>query len=71
MGAEGGYAMLNAQIQRVWNNALTQNYQALLHSKDFQRKRLWETQYTCCDAYHLRNQPENIRCCVLGQRYGV
>lgn len=61
---------IQAQIQQVYNNALKQNYQALLASKDFQRRRRYETQYACCDAYHLRNQPENIRCCVLGQRYG-
>lgn len=64
------YDYLQVQIQYVRNNALIQNYQALLRSKDFQRKRSYETQYACCDAYHLRYQPENIRCCVLGQRYG-
>lgn len=61
---------IQAQIQYVYNNALRQNYQALLASKDFQRRRSYQTQYACCDAYHLSNQPENIRCCVLGQRYG-
>lgn len=62
---------LLAQIQQVCNNMLAQNYQVLLRSKDFQRRRSYETQYACCDAYHLRSQPENIRCCVLGQRYGI
>lgn len=61
---------LPAQIQFVQNNMIRQNYQALLRSKDFQRRRSYETQHTCCDAYHLEYQPENIRCCVLGQRYG-
>lgn len=62
---------LQAQIQYIQNHAMTQNYQALLRSKDFQRKRAWEMQAACCDAYHLKYQPENIRCCVPGQRYGV
>lgn len=61
---------LQAQIQQIHNQAMAQNYQALLRSKNFQRRRSYETQYACCGAYHLRNQPENIRCCVLGQRYG-
>lgn len=60
-----------AQIQQVRNNMLVRNYQALLRSKDFRRKRSYETHYACCDAYHLSRQPENIRCCVLGQRYGI
>lgn len=59
---------LAAQIQQIQNRVLQQNYQALLRSKDFQRRRTWETQAACCDAYHLRSQPENIRCCVLGLR---
>lgn len=61
---------LQVQIQYIQNQAMQQNYQALLRSKDFQRRRSYETQYACCDAYHLSWQPENIRCCVLGQRYG-
>lgn len=65
------YEYFSAQIQQVWNNALRQNYQRALASVDYRRKRSYETQYACCDAYHLRNQPESIRCCVLGRRYGV
>lgn len=64
------YDYLDAQIQQVYNNAITQNYQALLRSMDYRAQLLWDTQYACCDAYHLWNQPEPIRCCVLGQRYG-
>lgn len=56
---------LPAQIQYVHNNMLMQNYQALLRSKDFQRRRSYETQYACCDAYHLKNYSDSIRCCVL------
>lgn len=59
--------MLEVQIQQIKNQMLAQNYQALLRSKDFQRRRSYETQYACCDAYHLRYQPENIRCCVLSR----
>lgn len=59
-----------AQIQYIQNNAMRQNYEALLRSKDFQAQLSYGTQEACCDAFHLRNQPENIRCCVLGQRYG-
>lgn len=62
---------LPAQIQYIRNNMITQNYQALLRSKDFQRRRSYGVQYACCDAYHLRNQPDNIRCCVLGGYYGL
>lgn len=61
---------LPAQIQHIQNGMMAQNYQALLNSLDFRARLSYDTQYACCDAYHLRNQPENIRCCVLGQRYG-
>lgn len=65
------YFQLAGRIGKVQNSALAANYQALLKSVDYRMKRAWETQYACCDAYHLRNQPENIRCCVLGSRYGM
>lgn len=61
---------LQAQIQYIQNQAIQRMYQDTLRSMDYQRKRSYETQYACCDAYHLSRQPENIRCCVLGQRYG-
>lgn len=58
---------LQAQIQYIRNDAFRQNAEALLRSKDFRHRRSYETQYACCDAYHLVNQPDRIRCCVLGQ----
>lgn len=57
---------LQAQIQQIQNQAMQQNYQALLTSMDKRAQLSYETQYACCDAYHLWNQPEQIRCCVLG-----
>lgn len=62
---------LPAQLQYIQNKALKQNYEALLRAMDCRRKRYYETQYACCDAYHLSRQPESIRCCVLGQGYGI
>lgn len=54
----------------ILNDAMRKNYEAALKSHDFRRHRAYETQAICCDAYHLKYQPEQIRCCVLGQRYG-
>lgn len=59
---------LPAQLQYIQNNVIQQNYKALLASLDFRRKRSYETQYACCDAYHISALPENIRCCLLGYR---
>lgn len=61
---------VDAQIQFVQNEALKQRYETLLRSMDVRAQLSYDTQYACCDAYHLRNQPEAIRCCVLGGRYG-
>lgn len=61
---------IQAQIQHTQNQAIQQNYQTLLNSMGKQAQMSYDTQYACCDAYHLRNQPEPIRCCVLGQSYG-
>lgn len=61
---------LDAQIQMIQNEAMKQRYETLLRSMGTQAQLSYNTQYACCDAYHLRNQPENIQCCVLGQRYG-
>lgn len=65
--------MLNAQIQYVRNQVLQQMYQDTLRSMDYRARLSYETQYACCDAYHLCGQPDYIRCCVLagGRRYGV
>lgn len=57
---------IQAQIQHIQNQAVQQNYQTLLNSMDKQAQMSYDTQYACCDAYHLQNQPEPIRCCVLG-----
>lgn len=61
---------LQAQFQYIQNDVLRHNFEALLRSKDFQARRFYETQNACCDAYHLKDYPDSIRCCVLGQRYG-
>lgn len=61
---------LQAQILRVQTAAMTRKYEALVRSKDYRRRRAYEASCVCCDAYHLKSLPENIRCCVLGQRYG-
>lgn len=58
---------LSAQIQYVRNNTLMQLYQHELQSMDFRAQLSYNTQYACCDAYHLRSQPEHIRCCVLNR----
>lgn len=67
------YDYLQVQIQYVRNNALTQMYQSTLRSMDFRSQLSYATQAACCDAYHLRTQPDYIRCCVLsgGLRYGI
>lgn len=62
------YGYLQAQIQYIQNQAMQQMYQDTLRSMDKQAQLSYETQYACCDAYHLRNQPDSIRCCVLSGR---
>lgn len=60
------YDYYSAQAQYIINNAIRNIYQQELASQDFRASLAYNTQYNCCDAYHLRNQPEAIRCCVLG-----
>lgn len=64
-------SFLEVRIQTIWNRALCQNYRASFKSHDYRRRRSCETQHVCCDAYHLKYQPEPVKCCVLGKRHGI
>lgn len=61
------YDYLQTQIQQVYNNAMSQNYQTLLRSMDYRMQLTWDTHYACCDAYHISHLPDYIKCnCMLG-----